>query len=114
MIAVLVPVNLMLVQGVPFVLPQGPPTVTAVMAAIRGVSMGGMFVVSPDHPPIRPIHGLTGLSTPYAKVCVYGVVVEDIEAESAGGIHGRFQQLVDIVDTCIIRLIYAVLGIPDT
>ena len=113
MIAVLVPVLICLVQGVPAVLAQGPHNVTAVMAANRGVSTGEMRVGSPDHPPIRPIHGLTGLSPPYAKVCVYGVVVEDIGAQSVGGIHGKSQQLVDIVDTCIIRLIYAVLRSPD-
>ena len=112
--AVLVPVNLMLVQGVPFVLPQGPPTVTAVMAAIRGVSTGVMFVINPDHPPIHPLHGLTGLNPPYPEVSVYGAEVEVIGAQSAGDIHGRSQPLVDIVKTCIIRLIYAVFGIPDT
>ena len=114
MIAVLVPVIIVLVQGVPAVLAQGVPTnVTAVMAAARGVSTDEMFVVNPDHLPIRPIHGLTGLNPPFPKVYVYGVVVEDIGAQSAGGIHGKFQQLVDIVDTCIIRLIYAVLRSPD-
>ena len=114
MIAVLVPVNLMLVQGVPFVPTQGPPTVTAVMAAFRGVSTGVMFVINPDHPPIHPLHGLTGLNPPYPEVSVYGAEVEVIGGQSAGDIRGRSQPLVDIVDTCIIRLIYAVLRIPDT
>ena len=50
MIAVLVPVNLMLVQGVPYVPTQGPHTVTAVMAAFRGVSTGVMFVINLDPP----------------------------------------------------------------
>ena len=60
MIAVLVPIDLMLAQGVPFVLIQGPPTVPAVMAAIRGVSTGVMFVIHPDHPPVHQILGQTG------------------------------------------------------
>ena len=68
MIAVLVPVNIVLVQGVPAVLAQGVPTnVTAVMAATRGVSTGEMFVINPDHPPIRPIHGLTGLNPRFQR-----------------------------------------------
>ena len=114
MIAVLVPIDLMLAQGVPFVLIQGPPTVPAVMAAIRGVSTGVMFVIHPDHPPIHQIHGLTGLNPPFPEVSVYGAEVEVIGEQSAGDIHGRSQLLVDIVYTCIIKLIYAVLRIPDT
>ena len=114
MIAVLVPVNLMLVQGVPYVPTQGPPTVTAVMAAFRGVSTGVMFVNNLDHPPIHPLHGLTGLNPPYPEDSVYGVEVKVIRGLSAGDIRGRSQPLVDIVGTCFIRLIYAVLRILDT
>ena len=114
MIAVLVPVSLMLVQGVPYVPTQGPPTVTAVMAAFRGVSTGVMFVINLDHPPIHPLHGLTGLNPPYPEDSVYGVEVEVIRGQSAGDIRGRSQPLVDIVGTCFIRLIYAVLRSPDT
>ena len=104
----------MLAQGVPSVLIQGPPTtVPAAMAAIRGVSTGVMFV-NPDHPPVHHILGLTGSNHLSKEVSVYGAVVEVIREQSAGDIHGRSQPLVDIVYTCIIRLIYAVLRIPDT
>ena len=114
MIAVLVPIDLMLAQGVPFVLIQGPPTVPAVMAAIRGVSTGVMFVIHPDHPPVHQILGQTGSNHLSKEVSVYGAVVEVIKEQSAGDIHGRYQPLVAIVSTCIIRLICAVLRIPDT
>ena len=104
----------MLAQGVPSVLIQGPPTtVPAAMAAIRGVSTGVMFV-NPDHPPVHQIHGQTGSNHLSKEVSVYGAVVEVIKEQSAGDIHGRYQPLVAIVSTCIIRLICAVLGIPDT
>ena len=66
--AVVVPVIIVLVQGVPTVLVLGVPTkVTAAMAVARGVSTDEMLVVSPDHLPIRPKHGLTGLDHPSAE-----------------------------------------------
>ena len=114
MIAVLVLVNLMLVQGVPFVPNRGPPTITAVLAPLRGVSTGVMCVVNLGHPPIHPLPGLTGLNPPYPEDSVYGVVVEIIRGPSAGGIHGRVLRLVDIVCTCFIRRIYAVFKTLDT
>ena len=114
MIAVLVLVNLVLVQGVPFVPNQGPPTVTAVLAPFRGVSTGMMFVVNLGHPPVHPLPGLTGLNPPYPEDSVYGVAVEVIRGRSASGIHGHVLRLVDIVCTCFIRPIYAVFKILDT
>ena len=68
MTAVIVPVVIVLVLGVPAVLVLGVQIkVTGVMAVVRGVSTDGMFV-NPDHLPIRPKHGLKGLDPPFPKL----------------------------------------------
>ena len=114
MIAVLVLVNLVLVQGVPFVPNRGPPNVIAVLALFRGVSTGVVYVVNLSLPPVHSHPGLIGLDHPYPEGSVYGVVVEIIRGRSASGIHGHVLQLVDIVCTCFIRPIFAVFKILDT
>ena len=113
MTAVIVPVVIVLVLGVPAVLVLGVPTnVTGVMAVARGVSTDGMFV-NPDHLPIRPKHGLTGLDPPFPKAYVYGAGVGDTGARTAAVIHGKSQQLVVFVSTFTIKLTYVALSRPD-
>ena len=114
MTAVIVPVIIVLVQGVPAVLVLGVPTnVTAVMAVARGVSTDGMFVVNPDHLPIRPTHGLTGSNPPFPKVYVYGAGVGDTGARTAVVIHGKSQQHVGFVNTFTIKQTYVALNLLD-
>ena len=112
--AVVVPVIIVLVQGVPTVLVLGVPTkVTAAMAAARGVSTDEMLVVSPDPLQIRPKHGLTGLDHLSAEGYVYGVGVEDTGVRSAAVIHGKSQLNVVFVSTFTIKLTYVASNRPD-
>ena len=70
MTAVIVPVDIVLVLGVPAVLVLGVQIkVTGVMAVVRGVSTDGMFV-NPDHLPLRQIHGLKDFDPPFPKAYV--------------------------------------------
>ena len=111
MTAVIVPVVIVLVLGVPAVLVLGVQIkVTGVMAVVRGVSTDGMFVVNPDHLPIRPKHGLTGLDPPFPKAYVYGAGVGDTGARTAAVIHGKSQQLAVFVSSFTIRQTYVALS----
>ena len=107
-------VDIVLVLGVPAVLALGVPiNVTGVMAVARGVSTDGMFVVNPDHPPIRPKHGLTGSDPQFLKVYVYGAEVGDTGARTAVVIHGKSQQHVGFVNTFTIKQTYVALNLLD-